>query len=63
MTRTGAWIAVAAVLVAAPTSAQEALRTQETEPVVVTATRTETPAGQLGADVTVITGEEIETRR
>ena len=31
------------------------------EPVVVTATKLETPAGELGAAVTVITGEELET--
>jgi vitamin B12 transporter len=36
---------------------------QQAEPVVVTATKTETPASQLGAAVTVITGEEIDTRR
>ena len=30
---------------------------------VITATKTETPASQLGAAVTVVTGEEIDTRR
>src|SRR3954470_5104623 len=36
---------------------------QPADPVVVTATKTETPASQLGAAVTVVTGEEIDTRR
>ena len=36
---------------------------QPADPVVVTATKTETPASQLGAAVTVVTGEEIETFR
>jgi vitamin B12 transporter len=34
---------------------------EELEPVVVTATKTETPAGRLGAAVTVVTEEEIRT--
>jgi vitamin B12 transporter len=48
------------VLLAGAAAAQD---TQHAEPVLITATRTETPAGQLGAAVTVITGEEIDTRR
>ena len=61
MTRTVSWIVTAvALLAAAHAVAQE---TQQAEPVLVTATRTETPAGQLGAAVTVITGDEIDTRR
>jgi vitamin B12 transporter len=36
---------------------------QQADPVVVTATKTETPASQLGAAVTVVTGEDIDTRR
>jgi len=61
MARTVSWIVTAvALLAAAPAVAEE---TQQAEPVLVTATRTETPAGQLGAAVTVITGDEIDTRR
>jgi vitamin B12 transporter len=37
--------------------------TQHAEPVVVSATRLETPAGEVGAAVTVVTGHEIDTRR
>jgi vitamin B12 transporter len=36
---------------------------QPADPVVVTATKTETPASEVGAAVTVVTGEEIDTRR
>jgi vitamin B12 transporter len=57
--RFGATLAILAVLSAGPAAAQ----TQQAEPVVITATRTETPAGQLGAAVTVVTGTEIDTRR
>ncbi len=53
-----AMIALVAVLTAAPAWSQDVSRL---EPVVVTATKTETPAEQLGASVTVVTGEEIET--
>jgi vitamin B12 transporter len=35
---------------------------KKVDPVVVTATKLETPAGQLGATVTVIEGEQIESR-
>jgi vitamin B12 transporter len=61
MARRLGWIIVAlSVAIATPAAAQE---TQHAEPVVITATRTETPAGQVGAAVTVVTGEEIDTRR
>ena len=61
MARRFGWIfAALLVLDAGAASAQEP---QQMEPVVITATRTETPAAQLGAAVTVITGEEIDTRR
>src|SRR6184192_2670496 len=55
------WIAV--VMLAVMVSTAHAQEVKHAEPVVVTATRTETPAEQLGASVTVITGEEIDTRR
>jgi vitamin B12 transporter len=51
-------VALLAVLMAGPVWGQDVSRL---EPVVVTATRTETPAEQLGASVTVVTGQEIET--
>jgi len=51
---------VALVLAASAATAQEV---KQTEAVVVTATRTETPAEQLGASVTVIPGEDIDARR
>jgi vitamin B12 transporter len=60
MTRRLGGTIVALALFAGAAAAQE---TQQADPVVITATRTETPAGQLGAAVTVITGEEIDTRR
>jgi vitamin B12 transporter len=53
-------VVTAVALLAGVAAAQEV---KHAEPVVVTATRTETPAEQLGAAVTVITGEEIDTRR
>ena len=46
-------------LAVAPAAAQE---TKTLEPVVVTGTRIETPAEQVGASVTVIQGEEFDTR-
>ncbi len=55
------WIAV--VVLAVMVSTAHAQEVKHAEPVVVTATRTETPAEQLGASVTVITGEDIDTRR
>jgi vitamin B12 transporter len=41
---------------------QVAPETRKVDPVVVTATKSETPAEQLGATVTVIDGTEIESR-
>lgn len=49
-------VSLAAWLVAGPVSAEEAKRL---EPVVVTATKVETPAERLGAAVTVITEDEL----
>jgi vitamin B12 transporter len=46
------------VMTAVTAAAQEA---KQAEPVVVTATRIETPAEQVGAAVTVVTGEAFET--
>ena len=46
-------------LTAVPAVAQE---TKKLEPVVVTGTRIETPAEQVGASVTIVDGEEFETR-
>lgn len=61
MIRTMGWLTVALVVSSAgPAHAQ---RAEPVEPVLITATRTETPAGEIGAAVTVITGEEIDTRR
>jgi vitamin B12 transporter len=53
-----ATIALLVVVLAGPVWAQEVERM---DPVVVTATRTETPAEQVGGAVTVVTGEEIDT--
>src|SRR5262245_64644021 len=50
---------VALALVATPASAQEP---KKLEPVIVTGTKIETPAEQVGATVTVIDGDEIEQR-
>ncbi|MBW3660329.1 MAG: TonB-dependent receptor [Gemmatimonadetes bacterium] len=65
--------ALAAILAtaagAAPATAQQAPAGRDTldivhvPPIVVTATRTETPAERVASDVTVITREEIERRR
>ncbi len=51
------WLIVALLLVA-PAAAQE---TKKVDPVVVTATRVETPAEQLGVALSVVTGEDIKT--
>ncbi len=51
-----AWLAALAVV--PPAAAQEA---KKLEPVVVTATKTETPAGELGASVTVVTEDDFKT--
>ncbi|HEV8471208.1 MAG TPA: TonB-dependent receptor [Methylomirabilota bacterium] len=61
MVRTWRLLIVMVLALGAPVAAAQELK--HTEPVVVTATKVETPAEQLGAAVTVITGEEIETRR
>jgi vitamin B12 transporter len=61
MARRFGWMMAALAVVSAGTAAAQ--QTQQAEPVLITATRTETPAGQLGAAVTVITGEGIDTRR
>jgi len=50
------WLTALAVV--APAAAQE---TKKLEPVVVTATKTETPAGELGASVTIVTEEDFKT--
>ena len=55
-------LAVAVLLIGlavVPASAQE---TKKLEPVIVTGTRIETPAEQVGASVTVIDGDEFDTR-
>jgi len=55
-------LAVAILLIGlavVPASAQE---TKKLEPVIVTGTRIETPAEQVGASVTVIDGDEFDTR-
>lgn len=53
------WIGiVAALMSAAMVSAQDV---EKLEPVVITATKIETPQEQLGASVTVITGEELQS--
>ena len=44
-----------------PETAQAKPETKIVDPVVVTATKIETPAGQLGAAVTVIDGEDFQT--
>ena len=58
MTR-GFAVALLSMALAVPAAAQE---TKKLEPVVVTGTRIETPAEQVGASVTIIDGEEFETR-
>jgi len=55
-------LAVSTLLAAVPAAAQMNLSpTKVVEPVVVTATKLETPAQQLGASVTVIDGEDFQT--
>lgn len=54
---------IVALVVAATALAAAAQEVKKLEPVVVTATRIETPAEQVGASVTVISGEEIDTQR
>ena len=66
--RNRSWLMVAAILVAAPficraqDAASSALSNSEaeTERIVVSATRIETPINEIGSSVTLISGEEIE---
>ncbi len=51
-----AWVAVLAAV--SPAAAEEA---RTLDPLVVTATKTETRASELGASVTVVTGEDFQT--
>jgi vitamin B12 transporter len=53
-------VGIALALSASVAAAEEP---KHSEPVVVTATKIDTPAEQVGAAVTVLTGEEIDTRR
>lgn len=53
----GLWIVLLVMMLAQPVGAQEV---EKLEPVVVTATKIETPQERLGASVTVITADEIE---
>ena len=55
------WLVVAVIL-AVPGAVALGQEAKKLEPVVVTATKIETPQERLGAAVTVITGEEIETQ-
>jgi vitamin B12 transporter len=55
------WWMVMAVVIGSPgLVAAQAPRVERAEPVVVTATKVETPQAELGATVTVITDEEIK---
>jgi len=53
-------VTLVVVLIAGAAAAQEV---KQVEPVVVTATKTPTPAEELGASVTVIPGVDIDARR
>ena len=59
--------ALVMLLTALPAAAQSpapdrpASETRQADPIVVTGTKLETPASELGATVSVITGEELET--
>ena len=55
------WIVASALLLADPRHAL-AQTPRDLDPVVVTATKTETPQARLGAAVTVITEEEIQEK-
>jgi len=57
--RHGVWF-VLALSLALPASV-DAQETQKAEPVVVTATKVETPVEQVGAAISVITGEDFKT--
>jgi vitamin B12 transporter len=61
MARRFGWVLFAVIAVG--TAAASAQEPRQAEPVVVTATKLETPAAEVGAAVTVITGQEIDTRR
>ncbi|HYB43449.1 MAG TPA: TonB-dependent receptor plug domain-containing protein, partial [Candidatus Methylomirabilis sp.] len=52
---------LAAVLLADPAGAQQPEETQQVDPVVVTATKVQTPASELGASITVVNGEDFQT--
>lgn len=54
-----AWLAALVTSATAGTAAAQ--ETKKLEPVVVTATKTETPAGELGASVTVVTEDDFKT--
>jgi vitamin B12 transporter len=54
--------AVALLLVAAGVAPATAQETKKLQPVIVTGTRIETPAEQVGASVTIVDGELFETR-
>src|SRR3989449_6357784 len=60
--RLGMVVVLASLTLAAPAAAQmNASPVKVVEPVVVTATKLETPASQVGAAVTVIDGEDFQT--
>jgi vitamin B12 transporter len=60
--RLGSIVLLASLTFAAPAAAQmNASPVKVVEPVVVTATKLETPASQVGAAVTVIDGEDFQT--
>ena len=54
-------LAIIPVLVAAAIAAAETEEAKKVDPVVVTATKVETPLQQLGAAVSVVNGEDIQT--
>ena len=59
MRQTTVFVAVALLMACLPAVAEEP---RKLDPVVVTATTVETPASQLGASVTVVDGEEFQTK-
>jgi len=56
------WTLIAVVLLAGLVGPAAAQETKTLEPVVVTGTRIETPAEQMGASVTIVDGEVFDTR-
>jgi len=56
------WTLIAVVLLAGLVGPAAAQETKTLEPVVVTGTRIETPAEQVGASVTIVDGELFDTR-